>query len=690
MKYSTGRVSAGAAIAGSLIISIAVGVFGENIFYPEGSRVVDVTKLPYEIDNSGGSDVTAELQRAIDENQGWKVIYLPNGTYQVSNTIRWKDSEPNNGPVLQGQSIEGTIIKLKSGAFTGSDAKAVLWTGSGVAQNFNKGIHNLTVHVEANNPAAVGVQFYGNNESLMSDVKIVSADGNGKIGLELNYGGEQGPCGVRDITVVGFDIGVELGGLNSVTAYNITVENQNQVGCLCAGGLVALENFKSTNSVRALQNNGGVNLALIHAELGGGDGGIAAIRNEGILYARDITAEGYSKALEHSGGSTASPGGMTVEEFNSHGVTSLFDSSPKQSLGLPVKPLPVVEWDQNPDNWATIEDYKGGGLGEPRRSNVGALHAAMDDGKTGIVIPYGKNYVLEDTLRVRGDVRHLTGGSGALGEYPIVIEEGSGVVVLSRLMTQDIIQRSSRPVVIEQCNPDTVIGEGSGDVFVFDACGLLRCSNPAQSMWCRQLNAESMEGNDIVIEAGRVWMLGWKSEHAGTKVIGTGGCLEVLGMLLYSPCGDHNYPLFDITNTAFSVTPFRQINYCGSHYNFLVKETRGGETKTLKNGENYSGYSIPMYTGYAESDVGGCTIVKAPVSTATRTNAAGITFSVNTVASGNTPEALRHMRWSRCMVFDVRGAVVGTITRRQNNAGLSPRPDRLEGPEAIRFLKILR
>ena len=63
-----------------------------------------VNVVEYGIDNSGIEDVTTELQKLIDDNQG-KVIYLPSGTYLISQI------KLPLATTLQGDGLMSTIIK---------------------------------------------------------------------------------------------------------------------------------------------------------------------------------------------------------------------------------------------------------------------------------------------------------------------------------------------------------------------------------------------------------------------------------------------------------------------------------------------------------------------------------------------------------------------------------------------------
>lgn len=50
-----------------------------------GSEFIDVTKAPYNVDNTGADDVTNTLQKALDDigKKGGGTVYLPEGTYKV-------------------------------------------------------------------------------------------------------------------------------------------------------------------------------------------------------------------------------------------------------------------------------------------------------------------------------------------------------------------------------------------------------------------------------------------------------------------------------------------------------------------------------------------------------------------------------------------------------------------------------
>jgi len=320
----------------------ATPAFAENIIFPPGSGVIDV-KAQYGAKGDGVTDDTAAIQRALTDEKS--LIYLPNGTYLVSDTLRWGGKQKRQ--VLQGQSTDGTIIRLKDRAAGYQQADkplAVIWTGRLPAQRFRNGIRNLTVDTGAGNAGAIGVQFIANNQGGMSDVSIRSGDGGGIIGLDLGYTDEQGPCLIAGVKVTGFDIGIHTKhAVDSVTFEHITVENQKRFGFVNEGQCISMRGFISTNNVPAFYNQRGPGVVtLLDAKLSGS--GEAAILNEATLYARNVAVRGCKLAIQNNTGTKENAAGPMVAEFVSRKVLSLFPS-PGGALNLPVKETPDVPWD---------------------------------------------------------------------------------------------------------------------------------------------------------------------------------------------------------------------------------------------------------------------------------------------------------------------------------------------------------
>ncbi len=59
-----------------------------DVSYPESPMIIDVTKPPYNAKGDGIQDDTAAIQRALTDSMGMhKMLYFPNGTYLVSDTL---------------------------------------------------------------------------------------------------------------------------------------------------------------------------------------------------------------------------------------------------------------------------------------------------------------------------------------------------------------------------------------------------------------------------------------------------------------------------------------------------------------------------------------------------------------------------------------------------------------------------
>ncbi|MDQ2771635.1 MAG: glycoside hydrolase family 55 protein, partial [Bacteroidota bacterium] len=58
---------------------------GEQVIPDVKRNIVDVTKAPYLVDNTGKEDVTASIQKALNEvgQHGGGVVYLPAGKYKI-------------------------------------------------------------------------------------------------------------------------------------------------------------------------------------------------------------------------------------------------------------------------------------------------------------------------------------------------------------------------------------------------------------------------------------------------------------------------------------------------------------------------------------------------------------------------------------------------------------------------------
>ncbi|WP_428386209.1 glycosyl hydrolase family 28-related protein [Mucisphaera sp.] len=582
-----------------------------------------MSAAPYNANADDGRDDTAAIQRALDDHANANtIIYLPEGTYNVSNTLHWplgsSGGNRSKRTILQGAGSDLSIIKLADDAPGFNDVtnrKGVINTGAAPAQRFRNAIHNLTVNTGSGNSGAAGIQFIANNQGTVKDVKIKSGDGAGAVGLDLSFTDEIGPAMIRDIHVDGFDVGIKIGyTVNSTTYENITLQNQRTAGIYHSGQFVAMRNIRSNNIVPAINivSNGMVTLdgACFDVPTGSSPHSAINLSSQAALVARDVYTVGYSKSIQSS--SKVVPSGY-IDHFVSHQVLQLFDS-PKRSLGLEVRPTPELPL-PSLDNWISPIEFGGNGDSGDRGDDTAAIQRAIDaaaaEGKTTVYLPNGQ-WTINGTLQLRGTVERIIGTETRIrGNGTIRISEGTSDTVVIERITEaygtniKIDHRANRDLVIRNYSRHTEGGysnRGGGDLYLEDVVGgewVFKDIN----VWARQFNVEN-QGSKIINDGGNLWILGLKTERGGTVVeTVNGGSTEILGALVYATGAPKVEPMFINNESSLSVS-IGEANFHSPprNYNILVEETRDGVTKRLYASDAYVGYGngslIPLYVGY--------------------------------------------------------------------------------------------
>ena len=600
--------------------SINRGTDNTSYTFPSKAMVIDVTKAPYLADNTGVNDASNAIQHAIDTVQSltnshfvMMVVYLPNGVYKVTKTLRYKRPPYTQGPHLQGQSRSGTIIRLADSTFwRGNEAMPVISTGDGVAQCFNRGLRYLTVNTGRKNPGAIGVYYYGNNESIMSDVDIISEDGQGLVGLHLGYV-EQGPALARRIYIRGFDVGIQSQSKNSVALSQITMECQRRYGLINQFHPLFIDSLRSHNKVTAILNQSGAAMTLVDANLTGGLADRSAIVNTtgSSLFARGIVTTGYCRAIQNDAGPAPSPAGLTVGEWVSEGRIAILPGAPLHSLNLPKKYPPEPAWEGDTAKWAFVKDYRTG-----TRTWAQAFQAAIDDAsKTTVCIPAG-TYAdsINDTVFLRGTISRLIGTGGGwktTGGGALVILDGTAPVVKIERITATFSSfpmfiRTARTVVMESMPDGPLSVLGAGEVYLSDVVFEMTVNNPLAKVWIHYYDGEGSTGAVFTQKSGTTRIFGWKDEGSGTSAQISGGMFEVLGFVNYS--GTNTKPdtsgEFYLANAHASIAGATQINYGGGYYDLLVKQTQGATTRELRVADNPYRYNLPLFTASADGQTG--------------------------------------------------------------------------------------
>jgi hypothetical protein len=602
----------------SCVVTLPAGALG----LPENSGVANV-KL-YGARGDGITDDTVAIQQALNARSN--LVYLPDGTYLVGGTLEW--GRPQKRRIMQGQSREGTIIKLKENCNGFNDPrqpKPIITTfeGRSTGQAFRNSIYDLTVDAGSNNPGAIGIRFTNNNQGGIRNVTIYSSDPNklGTIGLALTQAWP-GPTMIRNVSIEGFDYGIQVRHREySIVFEHLELKDQKIAGIENHANILSIHNLTSENSVPVIQNteDRGI-VVVVDGDFRNGSSSRSAIENQrGVLYARNIRTLGYQSAIQNK---RITIPGSSISEYVSEEIHSLFPS-PQKSLNLPLEELPEIS-DSDFSNWVSVTEY--GANGEDNRDDTRAIQRAIDSGKSTIYFPHGR-YLISDTIHIHGNVNRITGLEstfkivGRLNREDKAVfrfEEGNQDFVILERFWGDygrgafywIEHASSKSLLLRN------IAVGSGKAYHNTGFGKLFIEDMTatdwvfdhQEVWARQLNPEGQPTNPKVLNnGGTLWVLGIKTEKAGTLVETVGnGKTEILGGLIYpgSPIISSDEPAFINNESELSVI-IGESHYGGGRYTTLVRETRNGTTKTLlrQNLPNRgSGSMIPLYVGYKDSE----------------------------------------------------------------------------------------
>ncbi len=624
--------------------------------FPAGAAVLDVTQAPYNADPTGINDSTAAIQAAINAAQGpdqkRRTVYLPPGTYRLTNSL----VAPQGWITLQGHGRDTTILRLdnaRSGFTDPANPRPVFSTITLSASfsnvQFMCNVYDLTIDVGSGNPGAVGLRYTANNQGSVRDVLIRSSDPAhvGHSGIQVAASGIPGPALLKRVEVVGFEHGILLDNHSyTIIGEHLTLRNQRSVGVRNSRMIVSLRGLTSINSVPALQNVHADGLVtLLDSSLTGGSSAHAAIENSGHLFARNIATSGYQAALR--AGATLVPG-VSISEYISSTPFTL-TGTPLQSLNLPIEETPEQEWDP-PSTWLNVLSF--GATNTDNTDDSAAIQAAIDAAtptNRTIYFPAGE-YVINQTVVVRGHVRHLiglqseirVGSTLAASTQPVfrLVDGAQPVVQIERFYGSwwNSRQRSShwfrnersQTTVLRNIflgNGQAYIGtDATGKTFFEDFCSLAdfvgtgndngvepvypvaeaqpqMIIGPAERVWARQLNLEARQ-QKLRVDGGSAWIFGFKTEQPGQIVENRGGAsLEMLGAAILNRSDvDPAVPVFLNEQANLSLVG-GELHHGSSGVPFGAIVRDGGatlHTASLPKAtpDNRSIFRLPLYVSY--------------------------------------------------------------------------------------------
>lgn len=599
------------------VLAVAIALYGCSLTglqatpLPPESNVLNVKQFGAKGD--GIADDTAAIRATVDQLPPFdahhpfqtRIIYLPDGTYLIRDTIQRRNSEGQYQPglVMIGQSRKGTVIKLADnspGFQDRSAAKAMIFTASGLLGRdpraggkdpalgegndaYVNTLENLTLEVGQGNPGAVALDYLANNIGAVRDVTI-RAKGRARTGLLMTRKWI-GPALIQRVSISGFDVGIDV----SRTEYSVTLDGVSVHGSREFG----LRN--DSNSIPfhdlAVEAEGGVGIANIgqQALLAGikakvSGRGEAAFQNTGSANLQDFSMSGF---VPRAGRNAADR------------LDGVFDNERRiadSRWSLPIRSISNPD-ERSSSEWVNVQSF--GAKDDKRVDSTNAINAAFRSGARTIFFPTGI-YKISGSIAVPPTVEKIEGLFSTIvsdhNAKPYVVfftEPRSKPLVLRRLIVESragpyavFEQRASAPVLLQD-----IVGYGvgllnrlaeGGDVVAenISTAGRNKVAGPAGA-WFKQLNIEA-RGTVIENDGAPLWILGAKTEQTLTLVHASNNATtEIVGGLIYRVNPGPELPFLISENSRLVASYAEEAFRPTAVYSIHVQSQSGDQQNTI-------------------------------------------------------------------------------------------------------------
>jgi hypothetical protein len=519
------------------------------------------------------------------------VIYLPNGTYNVNDTIVYSanlryisgdgfvtiapdsdSSQPRSTAEVfakirfVGQSREGVTIRLRNGSTGFNDVnnpKPVVSFGKGNFNNLvaHNAFKNITIDTGYSNRGAIGLNFSGANSAIVQNVTVRSG-GNGAIGIKQSIGATSGF--MTDVTVEGFDTGIWIESFiaQQLVLEHATLTGQSEEAIRIYDSVGTFRKVLSDNRVPFMRiESEDAHVVLLDSEIRGGsvnNDAIDVVDDEVSSLVRNVRFSGYGMAIDYPDNAKDHYTGYIDEYVSPPGVavTEQRNTHAEATLRLPIEDAPVLpgdysiyeasDWvcpedmffEANPD--ATSED-----IDNPEYNWRDMIQQAVNTGKPVLYFPRQK-YRVEGSISIPSSLQRIEGLYARLvnedgdGNVKFLVDTESTTPLVVENLSSDrrlIHQTSSRTIVLQQATGEanTYMNVGTGNrpkLFAYSVTRLGKHQDALRNMdiWGRMINTE-IKTDDVfpVSEDAHMWVLGFKTEGSVTTFSADSATIEVLG-----------------------------------------------------------------------------------------------------------------------------------------------------------------